>query len=61
MQDAGELALGCDPQAARHADLEAGAVVPMPLMRYPPLQAAGSADQVDRAAGNHALQVGASR
>jgi hypothetical protein len=47
MQDAGEHALGCDPQGARHADLEAGAVVPVPVVRYAALQAAGSDDQVD--------------
>src|SRR5689334_17343440 len=39
MQNAGEHALGCDPQGARHADLEAGAVVPVPVVgtrRYKP-------------------------
>src|SRR5262245_42939292 len=43
-----------------HADLEAGAVVPMPVLRDAALQAACPHDQVDRAAGDHAVHVGAS-
>jgi len=48
------------PQGAGYADLEAGAFVPMPIMRNASLQAACSNDQVDRATGDHAVQVGAS-
>ena len=52
-------------KAARAADraeaeawsvrMEVGAVVPMPVMRHAPLQAARPYDQGDRAAGDHAV------
>ena len=60
MQDTGEHAVGCDSQGARYADLEVRAVVPMPLMRHTPLQAARPHDQVDATAGDYAVQMGAS-
>jgi hypothetical protein len=37
MQDKGEPATGCYPQGARYADLEARAVVQMPVVRHAPL------------------------
>ena len=42
-------------------DLETRGVVPMPLVRHPPLQAAGPHDQVDRTPRDYTLQVGASQ
>jgi hypothetical protein len=46
---------------ADHADLEARVLVPLPLMRHTPLQAASPHDQVDGTTGDYAVQVGASR
>ena len=45
---------------ARYGDLEARSVFPMPVLRDAALQAASPHDQIDRAAGDHAVQVGAS-
>jgi len=60
MQDKGEPAVGCYLQGARYADLKARGVLPMPVLWHTPLQAARLHDQVDRAAGGYAVQVGAS-
>jgi hypothetical protein len=60
MQDKGKHAVGCDPKARETPDLEVRTVVPMPVLRHTPLQAACSHDQVDRAAEDYAVQVGAS-
>jgi hypothetical protein len=57
LQDTGKHAVGCDLQAAQHPDLEAGAVVPMPVLWRAPLQATCPHDQVDRTAGDYAIQV----
>ena len=56
MQDKGKHAVGCYPQGAGYADLEAGAFVPMPVLRHAPLQAAGPHDQVDQATGDYAYK-----
>jgi hypothetical protein len=44
LQDKGKPAAGCDPQAARHADLEAGSVAEMPVVPEGPLRANGPDD-----------------
>ena len=59
MQDAGELATGCDPSLAGHAHMEARSISQMPLMPERPLRATGAHDQVDGDAHDHTLQVGA--
>lgn len=58
LQDEGEHAAGCHSTAARYADLKAGAVLSMPILRHKSLQAAGPHDQINRAARDHTLQVG---
>lgn len=45
------------PPAARHAAVETGGIAEMPQL---PLRAVGAHDEVDRNAGDHAVQVGAS-
>ena len=53
--DEGKPAARCHVQRVIRADLEARAVVEMPLMRHASFQATGADDQVDRAAGDYAL------
>ena len=60
MHDTGNPSVGRDPQDAGRADLEAGAVVSMRVVRDAAIQAARPHDQADGAAGDYAVQVGAS-
>ena len=60
LQNPSEPAARCDPQAARHSDLVAGSVAEVPVVPKGPLRAARAHDQTDRAAGDHAVQMGAS-
>jgi len=56
----GEPPTRCDQASARYAGLETGGRAKMPVMPQRPLRSARAYDQVDRAAGDHAVQVDAS-
>jgi hypothetical protein len=60
LQDASEPSARCDPPTARYANLEARGLAEMPVLQEGALCAACAHDQVDRDAGDHALQMGAS-
>jgi hypothetical protein len=60
LQGSGEPSAGRHPSTEEYTDLEAGRCAEMPVMSEGSLRAAGSHDQVDGDAGDHAVSVGAS-
>ena len=54
----GEPAARCHPSAAGHAHMEAGSLTEVPVLSERSLGAAGTDNQADRGARDHALQVG---
>jgi hypothetical protein len=60
LQDASKPAAECYPPTTRYPDMEVGSIAEMPVMPERSLRTVRADDQADRAAGNYAVQVGAS-